>query len=591
MTKSQYLRRLMLETMKRKERLEILIVLALYIVAYMSLLVPYTRYYVWGSDTGEYYWILKYFSEKHAMPHEFFGWALVYHFMYGFFATLSPLVQVGLNPLVVLKYATPTVVALSSVCMYLLARTLTRDIIYSALATLVYSLALPRIFAVSHPMPGAMGDLFLIVLYYLVILSYKRNKVLPLTLFMCSLPYALVHHLSHFVFIASMAVLAFVHRLYGKDDMARTDVIVFSVAYFSFVLYWINVPNFEQIIIDAIGMGKREVIAVSIIAYAAYLLIFMTFPFRTLREPLRIPPRKEDILKMLLIYVIVAALTILVAINISVPGTNIKISWKSIVYVLPILAIGFLAYPGWLVMKSKRLHLEIFSWLFAIFVIMLYGILTKSTVFIPYRYAQYIWTPVSIFIGIGIAYVIESLASLLEKFKLSFASLKTVIYTLLGLVIVLSLIITAYPSQDAIAGFEEGSSFDTFKGVLWIAVNIPSNAIVAADHRISDLIFGFANINATWDDGAEILLSEDVNETLKMMKFFKTPSGYKRIDYVAFDKNTIKGVAGVQWETARPMSERALKKFQSQYFEKVYDNGYFVVYKVLWEKISNKGGG
>ncbi|MCD6503165.1 MAG: hypothetical protein J7K58_02900 [Euryarchaeota archaeon] len=574
-----------------RKLIEISVVILLYAISYLTLVYPYTKYYIWGSDTGEYYWILKYLSENHCMPKEFYGWALVYHYMYGFFSTLSPLVQLGIDCLDVIKYFTPALVALSSVLMYILVRHLTKDIISSCFATLVYSIALPRVFAVSHPMPGSIGDLLLITAYFLILLSYENEKIVPLLLFLSSLPMTITHHLTHSIFIASTGILTILHRLYGKDEKFRIDLMVFTASYFSFVFYWLNVPEFEQIIIDAVGLRKSEMITLSIIGYAAFIMIVLAFPMKPLREPLRIPPRNIDILKVLAIYSITVSLVFFISVKFFVPGTNIKISKETILYVTPTLAIGFLAYPGWLILKSRRKYLEVLSWLIAIAAFAFYGIITKSTVFISYRYAQYIWTPTSILIGVGVNYSISTIAKYIKISKIKENIVKVILTVTATLIITTSLITTAYPSQDVLGGFEEGSTLETFVGIMWISVNLPKNITIAADHRISDLIFGFCGINATWDAGSVILLSEDPNETVDLMKFFETPSGYKRIDYIAFDRNTIKGVAGVQWENARPMSEKALEKFNSKYFKRVYANGYFYVYKVLWENIYSESGG
>jgi len=566
---------------------EIIIMVLIYFIALCVLLYPYTKYYTWGSDTGEYYWILNYFSQNHKMPLNYYGWALVYHFMYTFFATLSPLVQIGLEPLFVLKHVEPILVAMSSVIMYVLIRRIGGSPLSSFLGSLAYSLAIPRVFPVSHPMPGALAELFLIFLYLLHLEAYRNKSLLYVELFLASLPFALAHHLTQFVFIASIGTLSLFHRLYGFEEKSVNDFLVFSVSYFSFVFYWFSVPQFEQIIRDALKLGRQEIILLSIILFVVYALIVMVLPPKIKFRRVYPKPDYKKIMTYFAIYLAIVGIFSVVSIYIGVPGTDIKIRPTTLLFLLPTLIIGFSAYVGWLKIKSKEESIPIISWILAIAFLALYGTVTKSTVFIPYRYAQYIWTPTSILLGLGLGEILVKTIRIIE-IRPHLKKYKEYVLGSICALLAISLILTAYPPQEALGGFEEGTTWKTFEGILWMRDHLPRSVTIASDHRLSSLVFGFTGINATWDTGARILLSEDLNETLEMMKFFETPSGYKRIDYVVFDIDTIKGVAGVQWENAEPMSDKALMKFKTKYFEEVYNNGYIFVYRVKWEVIESE---
>jgi hypothetical protein len=86
------------------------------------------------------------------------------------------------------------------------------------------------------------------------------------------------------------------------------------------------------------------------------------------------------------------------------------------------------------------------------------------------------------------------------------------------------------------------------------------------------MMFGFANVNATWDD-AYHTLHGNLSEAVSEMAGLDTPSGHTSVTMVLMDPAIESGVALKQWENALPMSEAARAKFSSPVFIKVYEAG------------------
>ena len=119
------------------------------------------------------------------------------------------------------------------------------------------------------------------------------------------------------------------------------------------------------------------------------------------------------------------------------------------------------------------------------------------------------------------------------------------------------------------------------QGVLWAGEHLESGATVASDHRMSSMIFGFGDLNATWDAGENTLHGETYDEFQEEVASLKVPSGTKPINYVLLDDDIKEGAALLQWENARPMSQKAKDKFQKWPFIKLYEADGVEIYGIV----------
>ncbi len=90
---------------------------------------------------------------------------------------------------------------------------------------------------------------------------------------------------------------------------------------------------------------------------------------------------------------------------------------------------------------------------------------------------------------------------------------------------------------------------------------------------MSSMLFGFAGLNSTWEYAPTVLHGETFDEMSNELSSVRIPAGTKTIDYILITDNIKRGVTLKQWENAQPMSEPAVKKFDSSQFVKLYDNG------------------
>ena len=126
------------------------------------------------------------------------------------------------------------------------------------------------------------------------------------------------------------------------------------------------------------------------------------------------------------------------------------------------------------------------------------------------------------------------------------------------------------------------------EAVFWVKENLPG-ATIASDHRLSSMLFGFADTFPSWEYAPTLFHSNFFNnESKDELLSCKTPSGEKRIDYVFVDKTMKeKGVALSQYENAEPMSKESIEKFNHAPFVKIYDNGYVQIYRIDWHQVDS----
>jgi hypothetical protein len=204
---------------------------------------------------------------------------------------------------------------------------------------------------------------------------------------------------------------------------------------------------------------------------------------------------------------------------------------------------------------------------------LLIGILTSSKVLLVYRHPQYIMLPVALLLGLGVVMIFRIINSHERDFK------KAVIIG--SIVILLGLAaLSAYPPKALMGGFQEGTSADDMQGVAWAKYSLEGGATVATDHRMSSMLFGFGNINATWDSAFNTLHSSSYEESKDEIQNVSTPSGKKSINYVLLDEDIKEGVALLQWENAEPMSKEAQNKFKLAPFIKLYESNGVQIYGI-----------
>ncbi len=182
--------------------------------------------------------------------------------------------------------------------------------------------------------------------------------------------------------------------------------------------------------------------------------------------------------------------------------------------------------------------------------------------------------PLALVIGLGMVMMFNNLSEDNKSYK------KILVVGLMGVLLGLTTL-SAYPSKEVMGGFQEGTSQEDMQAVFWARESLNKGATVATDHRMSSMLFGFASLNATWDEADKTLHASSYEECRDEIERISIPSGEKPIDHVLLDNDIKSGVALLQWENAEPMSLEAKKKFEIWPFIKLYEANGVEVYGIV----------
>jgi hypothetical protein len=531
---------------------------------------PLLQFAIWGSDSGEYFVLSERLAGTSAISTDYGGWGFGYPYFPGMFILTGELhLLTGIPLLQSMQAAAPLAASVSPLLIFLIALRAFGDGRAGLLSAAVLSVVTPAVYATSHPMPGSVGDVLALLCILLLLLSAGRRPAL-LALALASAALVMTHHLSTF-FVLVPAAFALLGRelVRARTDRERTLIeggyVVALLA--GAMLYWYAyaAPFRERVIPEGFGLSPWTVLA---LAFASLLAIpFLVSLRRRLAPGVRYRPGFPSVRRVAALSAafIAAGAAVLAATALgATPGTAIDLDDRATWWFLPLLVMLALAIGGISGAEFFREGLFVELWMGAIALAILFGIATENHVLLPYRQTQYFIAPMAVLIGAGAVYLHDSWNN--GQNRRAAVSGAVALSALVAMCAV-----TAYPPREMMGGFEEGISFDEMDGVAWLRENGRPAVLVATDHRLSSMTFGFAGLNASWDDARDTLHG-NLSEARLEMAGLEAPSGLHRVDLVLLSPSIESGAALTQWETARPLGGEALAKFSSEAFLKVYES-------------------
>jgi len=555
------------------------LLLAIFLLAVVIRLYPLRTHALWGSDSGEYYYLSEELYENGRIDAlSYPGWGKTYPYFPGMFTVVVWVAKAfGISLLSSLRYTVPVFASLSVIILYFISMEIFHDRRISILSALILSVTVAHALVTSHPMPGSLADPLWLGCILLLLISYRDKRALPL-LYLTTIALIVTHHLTVYFLIISLligiAAREVIHPEWSEKLRIELPYTIFLIS--ATFIFWFLFTNFPEHVLSTAIEGVQSYAYIFLAYFAIVLLAMVVYAlkgkiFRKLSYPDSYNLIKRYAVLILVLFVILAIVSIT-----SVPGTNMDVGMDALLWYLPALLLFLFFIVGTRFVHFYDNGSFIYGWAIAIALSFLFGTVTKSHALIPYRHAQYIAPAIALLAALGIV----KLYDLLNKRRRS--ALTISVSALLVLCT-----ITAYPPTSATGGFNEGITHKDLEAALWMRDNVPANSVVASDHRLSSTIFGFAKLMCTWDSAYDILHAESYEDASPQLKSCDTPAGRKGIDYVVIDRVMLNdGVALLQWDNAEPMSERAFEKFFEEPFELVYENGEVWVFRVDWERIN-----
>ncbi len=555
----------------------ILSLLVIFILACVMRILPLTQYAIWGSDSGEYYAITEQLTQDGYVSTEYDGWGFGYPYFPGmFYLTGAAHFLLGIDLLLSMIIVIPVVASLSVLITFFIAKRILKSDAAGIFAGAFVAVAMPQVFATSHPMPGSLGDVLLLSALLLFLASFKNRKFI-LLLVLNTLALTITHHLSgYFLFIMILGGLFATEILRNegnRDTRFQWAYLVFL--YTLLILYWnVFAPPFaEKIVGSAFDLPSWTVFS---LGYAALFLMYVLIWIRRHKKwnyhPKFPKPQKQLMMYSSLLIVFFCVLVFLALFE--MPGTNIKLSANTVFLFAPLVILLALTSVGSGYLRFFRHGMMVYGWIVALLLSTLVAFVTSNRVLLSYRHPQYFMPILALVMGLGLVMMYGVFCHDTKGFRKRLAV--ALVIVLLGLTA-----LSAYPPKDIMGGFSEGTSEADMQAVYWAKHSLEEKATIASDHRMSSILFGFAHLNATWDKAYKTLHAPSYEDCRDEIENISTPSGKKPINYVLLDDDIKEGAALLQWENAEPMSLEAQQKFNKAPFVKLYEASGVEVYGIV----------
>src|SRR5213594_1416170 len=322
---------------------------ALAAVALVSIavrLLPLWSFLYWGSDTGEYFSILRALVRGDHLSTTYYGWGVTYPYFPGmFFAQAGFVALGGLDVPTTINLLVPVLGALGVLPMFMVAHRMTSDDRFALFAAAFLAGAIPVAYTTAHTAPATVGELLALAgLLCFVRLRTDGRAIVPLLLVTATL--IATHHLS---------------------------------------LYFFLIMVFGAIVLEGLVLLAGIIFARSRVTWR------YRPPYSALRRPATAYAAAVGT-----IFVIGV-----VSVVLGVPGTTFRVPATGLLYFVPLVLLLSFAASGRRFVDFLADGLQVNGWFVALLGSAVVGIAVAPRVLIPYRHAEYLMVPLAIFAGIG----------------------------------------------------------------------------------------------------------------------------------------------------------------------------------------------
>jgi hypothetical protein len=554
---------------------------------------PLLSFSVFGSDTGEYYYLTAALvSTGHFAPQypAYAGWGTGYPDFPGMFVLAAGVSGAfGVDVLSSLEYTIPVLGALSVLPLFLLFRRLFQHDLVALLGATFAGVAMPRMYILAHPAPQALGDLFVVAALWMYVEGRKdRRWYVPLALTSAAL--IVTHHLSSYFFLLGALGAVVLLELWRPGAWARrfpTRELAFSAAFVVGLLsYWFYyAPRFLSITLGQIaGFASVPPPVYIAAAVAGVVLAGWLIQLRRNRTPARggrakFPSDRSVVIEATLIGAgTVAGLAVLLVVRL--PPGNQHVTAGELLYFAPYYLPFILTAGTRRLLSLSRLGSFAIAWLavLALSVVVAFSIPSLGALLIPSRHVEFLAIPLGLLLALGLGRWIARARVRAGRTALVAGGCVAVLLLAANAAIV-------YPPQADFGGFQEGLTFPDQAMWLWAAVGLPPGTAIASDHRLSSMLFGFDGLAATWDTTPLLFNGQSWAGAAAELHSSYTPLSERparEIQAVAIDATMYSGVALNPANLAQPLSPEAIAWFGAPPFVPVYESGSQVVYWVDW---------
>jgi hypothetical protein len=546
---------------------------------------PLGTFPIFGSDTGEYYRLTAMlFTSGHLQSTTAYtGWGSAYPVFPGLFEISAATAgATGTGVLSALQVVAPVLSALAVVPLFLLFRRLVPHDTVAILGATLGSLFMPRMFSVAHPAPLAIGDFFVIAIVWMF-LEGRRDVRWYLPLSVTSAALVVTHHLSMYFFLVSaIGLVVLTELVWPRRWSVRfplREFVFLGVLITGTLAYWFESQAFSSIISSPVPGVSLTFPLVEGGAMAGLLLLAGLVEVRRRTERPRAHrlkfPSDGSVVRDALILLIGIYGGLAILIFVPLPGTvGQTTSVAALVFFTPLLLAIVLTSGSRRLLAFSRDGPLALMWVLAIGISAILALSLGESTISPERHAEYLVIP----LGLVIAVCVGRLVGLASDRAGRPAAISV---ALAVVVLVAANAAIAYPPPALLGGFQEGLTNGDAAVWMWTGVGVPASDVVASDHRVSSMVFGFDGNPATWDSAQGLFTG--TNWTLALVELHSSLAPHTNLAIaVVIVDGTMRstGVALNPNQLASPMGATATGWFSTVPFVPVYENGGTTVYWV-----------
>ena len=551
---------------------------AVTLIAITVRLSPLWSFLYWGSDTGEYFSILRALVRGGHVSTPYYGWGVTYPYFPGMFFAQSGVVELGgLDVPTTINLLVPVLGALAVLPMFLVARRMTDDDRFSLFAAAFLAGAIPVAYTTAHTAPATVGELLALAgLLCFVRLRTDGRAMVPLLLVTATL--IATHHLSLYFFLSMVlgtVVVEGLARPWRWTPGSKREVAFAGALLAGTFVYWLGyATTFRDSILPDVNIQPWWAF---LALFPAGLVLLAAITFARSRLRWRYRPRYPSLRRPATAYVSAAGAILVigvVSVVIGVPGTTFQVPATGLLYFVPLVLLLSFAASGRRFVDFLPDGLQVNGWFVALLGSAVAGIVVAPRVLIPYRHTEYLMIPLAIFAGIGFFRLLD-LAGLR-------GGKRTLVLGVCGLLLAANAV-AGIPPPSTLAGWREGTIPAALDPAYWAREY--ATGLVVSDHQGSTTVFGFGGINATWDRTRAPFLTASLvipYDPYVGLRNISSPSGVKNGTYIWIDRDMESGLRLTPWESAEPMNSTVIARFDDSPFIKVFDNGYARLYWIAW---------
>jgi hypothetical protein len=580
----------------------VLLLAAVSLLLVFLALEPYLSYVLFGSDSGEYFRLTSDLVTSGTLPHgsAYGGWGTAYPDFPGMYLLAGAGAgALGVSPFTALTVIVPVVAVLSFLPLFLLFRRLYPNDSVALLAAALASVVMPRLFSLAHPAPLALGDFLCVAALWMLIESRRDVRwYLPLALTGGAL--IVTHHLSSYFFAVSALLGILLLELWRPGLWSRrfpTRELGFVAAFVSatFVFWFYGTTSFVSYVLlpglgraTYVGFALLETIALGAIVASALLIRGRRARFRPRRAWVRVPSDASVARDAIGIALVTGGAAVAI-LFVPIPGTGQTTSPATLLWFTPVLVFGVFCAGSRRMLSPARLGPFALTWTgalgfsaAALLALAAIGSASGSATLqgfaatlSPERHVEYLLIPISLLVAVGIARLVARVHDTRDRRAFVAAMLGVVVLVAANAAIV-------YPPPSDFGGFQEGLTSQDAALWMWVGIATPPTWVVASDHRLSSMIFGFDGNPATWVTTPDLFNGANFSgaEAELRSSGAPNPADARPIDLVAVDSVMYGGVALNPADLALPLSAAAIAWFERAPFVPLYENGQSVVYLV-----------